>query len=133
MGDGFDQPAGNRHSTELVGGVKQIRIPGRRNWVVVAFLLFWLVMWTFGGLAAIISLVVGGSLFSLVWLCFWAAAWLFVLSFGMIVLNNVYDVAAGTSLALVDRDWQALQAVIMLIALLQSMYARAMTRRGVLT
>jgi len=61
------------------------------------------------------------------------AAWLFVLSFGMIVLNNVYDVAAGTSLALVDRDWQALQAVIMLIALLQSMYARAMTRRGVLT
>jgi hypothetical protein len=79
MGDGFVQPAGNRHTTELVDGVEQIRVPGRRNWVVVMFLLFWLVMWTFGGLATVMSLVVGGSLISLVWLCFWAVAWVFVL------------------------------------------------------
>ena len=58
-----------------------------------------------------------------------SAIWLFALSLLMIVLNNAYDIAAGTSLALRDQDWRVLTSVIVAIALLQSAYAWMITRR----
>jgi len=58
-----------------------------------------------------------------------SAIWLFALSLLMIVLNNAYDIAAGTSLALRDQDWRVLTSVIVAIALLQSAYAWMVTRR----
>ncbi|MDB5673658.1 MAG: hypothetical protein JWM65_640 [Sphingomonas bacterium] len=80
MSDGFVRPAGNRHITELVDGVEQIRIPVKRNWFIIPFLLCWLVMWTFGGAAIALSIAQGGGLSSLIFLCFWAIAWVFVLT-----------------------------------------------------
>jgi hypothetical protein len=61
-----------------------------------------------------------------------AAAWLFALSLAAIVANNVYELAAGTSLALAASDWRILTAIIVAIALLQFAYAWAMKTRGVL-
>ena len=61
-----------------------------------------------------------------------SAVWLFALSAIAIVVNNAYDVAAGTSLALADRGWLILTAVIVVIAILQLAYAWAMRNRGVL-
>jgi hypothetical protein len=61
-----------------------------------------------------------------------SAVGLFALSAITIVLNGSYDVAAGTSLALADRGWLILTAVIAVIAILQFAYAWAMRNRGVL-
>ncbi len=61
-----------------------------------------------------------------------SALWLFALSAIAIVINNAYDVAAGTSLALADRGWLILTAVIAAIAILQLVYALSMRNRGVL-
>lgn len=80
MSNGFVEPTAARHRIELVEGVEQIMVPGRRNWLVTVFLLFWLVMWTFGGLATMLSLTQGASIFSVVWLCFWVVSSAFVLS-----------------------------------------------------
>ena len=47
----------------------------RRSWGELAFLIFWLVFWTAGGIAAFAGLLHGGwgdRAFLLVWLCGWA-------------------------------------------------------------
>ena len=59
-----------------------------------------------------------------------SAAWLFALSLLTVALNDAYDLAAGTSLALVDRGWLGLMIVVVVIALAQIGYARTMTKRG---
>jgi hypothetical protein len=61
------------------------------------------------------------------------AAWLFALSLFAIVANNLYDVAANTSLALADSGWRNLTIVIVVVAILQFAYAWTMTRRAVLS
>jgi len=48
---------------------------------------------------------------------------MFGLSLALIGCTNAYDLAAGTSLALGDRGWQQLTAVIVVVALLQFVYA----------
>jgi hypothetical protein len=60
------------------------------------------------------------------------AVWLFAASVVAVVGNNVYDAAAGTSLALGDRGWRITTVAIVLIAILQFAYAFAMRKRGVL-
>jgi len=60
------------------------------------------------------------------------AVWLFALSLALIVANNAYDVAAGTSLMLGDSGWQAVTFVIALIALAQFGYGWMMKKRGLL-
>ena len=61
-----------------------------------------------------------------------SAAWLFALSVLTVVLNNAYDVAAGTSLALADQGWRTVTAAVVAIAMLQFAYAWTMKTRGVL-
>jgi hypothetical protein len=61
-----------------------------------------------------------------------AAVWLFGISVATVVLLNAYDLAAGTSLALVDRNWVVVESVVVTLAVLQLVYALAMKRRGVL-
>ncbi|HZI81634.1 MAG TPA: hypothetical protein VFD69_19070 [Vicinamibacterales bacterium] len=61
-----------------------------------------------------------------------SAAWLFALSLLTVVLNNAYDVAAGTSLALGDQGWRIVTIVIVAVALTQFAYAWSMKTRGVL-
>ena len=60
------------------------------------------------------------------------AVWLFALSLALIVANNAYDVATGTSLTLVDRGWRGVTFVIALIALAQFGYGWMMKKRGLL-
>jgi len=60
------------------------------------------------------------------------APWLFAVSAIAILTNNIYDLASGTSLALVDRGWAIETVIIVVIALLQLTYAWTMKRRGVL-
>ncbi|HEY8520190.1 MAG TPA: hypothetical protein VIN61_08925 [Gammaproteobacteria bacterium] len=61
-----------------------------------------------------------------------AAVWLFALSLAAIVVTNAYDLAAGTSQALVSRGWLILGIAIAVLAILQLWYAMAMRRRAVL-
>jgi len=61
-----------------------------------------------------------------------SAVWLFLLSLVLIVLNNAYEVAVGTSLTLKDDGWRMLTIAIVVIALLQFAYARMLGKRGVL-
>ena len=88
---------------------------------------FWFVLTTdlalLSALAAAVALVLRSRL----------AAWLFALSLCAIVANNLYDVAAKTSLALADSGWRNLTIVIVIVAMLQFAYAWAMTKRGVLS
>uniref|UniRef100_UPI003783A832 hypothetical protein n=1 Tax=Allosphingosinicella sp. TaxID=2823234 RepID=UPI003783A832 len=57
---------------------EQIRIKARRNIFALAFLPFWLVMWTFGGVMAITEFARTGEPFLAFWLCGWAVGWLAV-------------------------------------------------------
>ena len=59
-----------------------------------------------------------------------SAVWFFALALAAIVFNNIYDVAAGTSLTLVDQGWRNLTIALVVIALLQFAYAWAMRKRG---
>jgi len=56
---------------------EQIRVPAPRQWFVMLFLPFWLVMWTIGGVTAIYALITQFQVFLLFWLCGWAAGWIF--------------------------------------------------------
>jgi hypothetical protein len=60
------------------------------------------------------------------------AVWLFGLSLVVIILGDIYDLAAGTSLILVATNWWILTLVIIGIAILEYIYAWAMRRRMVL-
>lgn len=60
------------------------------------------------------------------------AAWLFALSLVAIVVTNASDLAAGTSRTLVSQGALIVTVLIAVLALLQLVYARAMTTRGVL-
>jgi hypothetical protein len=60
------------------------------------------------------------------------AVWFFAISVAAVVLTNGYELAAGTSLALVERNWVVVEGVVLTIAVLQLVYALAMKRRGVL-
>ena len=60
------------------------------------------------------------------------AVGLFALYLIAVALNNAYDLGAGTSLALSDSGWRTLTIIIVVIAVLQFIFAWAMRRRGVL-
>jgi hypothetical protein len=62
-----------------------------------------------------------------------AAVWLFALSLIAIVVNNTYELGAGTSRMLVDRGALIVTCVIVVIAIMELAYARAMKKRDVLT
>ena len=60
------------------------------------------------------------------------AVWLFGLSLALIVINNGYELTAGTSRMLANRGALILTTLIAVIAILQLVYARAMSRSAVL-
>lgn len=61
-----------------------------------------------------------------------AAVWLFAVSLAFIVITNAYDFASGTSRPLANQGALIVTVLIWVIAVLQLVYARAMTKRGVL-
>jgi len=60
------------------------------------------------------------------------SVWMFALSLSAIVITNGYELAAGTSRALLSRAALGVTIFIVLLAILQLAYAWAMTRRAVL-
>lgn len=77
---------------------------------------------TFAPIAAAVALLVRNQL----------AVWLFALSLALILINNVYELIAGTSRALVNQGALIVTIVIVVIAILQVFYSNAMKKRGVL-
>ena len=61
-----------------------------------------------------------------------SATWLFALSLLAVFLTNSYDLAAGTSRMLVARGALVVTTIIVMLAVLQFLYARAMSKRAVL-
>ena len=61
-----------------------------------------------------------------------AAVWLFALSLVVILFNNGYDVAGGTSRTLVSRGALIVTCIIVMLAFLELAYAVAMKKRAVL-
>src|SRR5688572_7081538 len=77
-GSSFEPLPGERHRIEIRDGVEWIVIPAIRRWFVLPFLSVWLILWTFGGIAAFTALLTGDAPargFLAVWLIFWAAGW----------------------------------------------------------
>jgi hypothetical protein len=60
-----------------------------------------------------------------------AAVWLFAITMIALVVNNGYELATGTSRMLVNQGALIITCVIIVIAVLQLVYARAMAKRGV--
>ena len=60
------------------------------------------------------------------------AVWLFALSLALILVNNVYELVAGTSRALANQGALIVTAIIVVIAILQLVYANAMKKRSLL-
>jgi hypothetical protein len=60
------------------------------------------------------------------------AVWLFGISLALIVANNVYELAVGVSRALANSGALIVTCIIVVIAVLQLVYANAMKTRGVL-
>lgn len=67
-----------RFRLRIVDGHQLIEIPARRNWFIIPFLMFWLSIWTVGGITAFVSLFSNFSLFICFWLGAWAVGWIFV-------------------------------------------------------
>jgi len=61
-----------------------------------------------------------------------AAVWLFAISLMLILFNNTYDLAEGTSRTLVNRGALIVTCIIVVLAFLQLAYALAMKKRAVL-
>ena len=61
------------------------------------------------------------------------AVGLFAVSLVAILVTNIYDLAAGASRALVSQGALIVTAIIVVLAILQLVYARAMQKRAVLT
>ena len=60
------------------------------------------------------------------------AVWLFALTVAAILVNNSYELAAGTSRVLVSQGALVVTAIIAVIAVLQLIYAWTMKKRAVL-
>ncbi len=61
-----------------------------------------------------------------------AAVWLFGISLAAVLVTNIYDLVVGTSRALANNAAMIVTGLIVVIALLELLYARAMKKREVL-
>src|SRR5690348_9288772 len=79
---GFEPLPSARYSVETIDGVQWIVARAARNWFVLLFVAFWLVIWTFAGLAALTQMATDPASrgFMTVWLVGWALGWLWAAS-----------------------------------------------------
>lgn len=78
MSTRFVEPRSSRVISERVEGVEQMRIPMRRNWLILLFMIFWLCGWSIGGVATIHQVSQNFDWFLVFWLGGWAVGWIFV-------------------------------------------------------
>jgi len=74
----YEPIAKPRFQIERAGVGEQIRVKARRRVWPMVFLPFWLTAWTAGGIGAIYALFQDFQPFLVLWLCFWAVAWVAV-------------------------------------------------------
>ncbi len=110
---GYVEPRSARHRVERVDGVEQLRIPPRRMWFALVFLPVWLVMWTFGGIQAIVQETAEPGAFLAIWLVFWAVGWTFAAStFAMQVAGAEWirvergDLVISAGIGPLRRSWR---------------------------
>jgi len=60
------------------------------------------------------------------------AVWLFTISLAAIVITNAYDFATGMSSSFMNTGALVVTCLIVVLAILELVYARAMAKRGVL-
>jgi hypothetical protein len=60
------------------------------------------------------------------------SVWLFAISLAAILFTSLYELAAGTSRMLLDQGAMILSCIIVVVAILQLVYAWRMKQRGVL-
>src|SRR5438105_3770857 len=77
MGTRYVEPQSSRLLQERIDGVDQIRIPMRRNWLILIFVSFWICGWTVGGMTAIYQVSENFDWFLIFWLGGWALGWVF--------------------------------------------------------
>ena len=94
----YVEPHSARFIEERVEGIEQLRIPMRRNWFVLLFVGFWIVMWTFGGIVAIVQVIQHFELFLIVWLAMWALGWCFA------AVTIATQIAGSEIIRVVGRD-----------------------------
>lgn len=76
----FEPISQPRHKIEFIDGREWVVVRAKRNWFILPFYSFWLVLWTLGGFAALRGLFTGdfGSRgFLSLWLVGWAFGWLY--------------------------------------------------------
>jgi hypothetical protein len=61
-----------------------------------------------------------------------AAVWLFGMSVAAVLITNTYDLLAGSSRALANTGALVVTCLVVVLAILQLVYARAQKKRGVL-
>ncbi len=61
-----------------------------------------------------------------------AAVWLFAASVAAVCTTNLYDLVAGSSQALANTGALVVTCIIVVLAILQSVYARTQQKRGIL-
>ena len=77
MGTRYVEPQSSRLIQERIEGVEQIRIPIRRNWLILLFIGFWICGWTAGGIATIYQVSQNFDWFLVFWLGGWVVGWIF--------------------------------------------------------
>ena len=75
----------------------RIRIPARRNFVALPFLVVWVTVWTIGGIHAFVDFARTGGAFFAFWLALWSTGWVLGMLFiaWMIAGSEVLRVASG--------------------------------------
>ncbi len=95
----YVKPAVARHTADYFGNQLTITIPSHKQWVQLPFLIFWLMGWTFGELAALNDIFQhgfnGGGLFLFVWITFWTMG-------GVMALLTVLWILFGREIIVVD-------------------------------
>ena len=72
-----------RHRAEYLGEQLILHIPSRQSSAQVPYLLIWLIVWLFGCLTAVSTLIrasLGRNLFMLIWVVFWMTSGIFAIT-----------------------------------------------------
>lgn len=109
----YVEPKPARHEVVFVDGVETLRVPQRRQWFTIAFVPFWLVMWSIGGFQAMRQVATDHDPFLIVWLLGWAVGWIFAATMlamqiaGSEIIHIVHgDLTVSNGIGPLRRYWR---------------------------
>lgn len=94
----YVEPKPPRFQIVTVDGEPRLRVPARRNLLILLVLVLWLVLWAIGGAGAVASLFRRFDAFVAVWLVFW------VLGFVAVGLTIAWQLAGAETLSVTAGD-----------------------------